>query len=279
MVAVVKEDSERDGGRKGTLEQEDVEPGKRRRSGRRAARGGGKMRLRGKLGGQRLQRSEKKDAEKEAKKQERKELVLALKLSRAEARKAQKEEAKRSRLESKSSESETKRGRFSRKERKSSKSRSESRKVSRSLSKPRSSETRHLKVKKSRSESSKPNKKEKEPRFFKNRRDAKRSRSVSEHEKKETAPKGILKLKLTAEEKLAKRQARKELREAKKAEAAEIKITGYISQEEPKKKKRNAKLLIFSNAPKNPFRPKIRYGKIVHVPKAIRSMRAAAQRR
>ncbi|CAL2042130.1 unnamed protein product [Caenorhabditis brenneri] len=255
-VAVVKED-----GRKGTLEQEDVQPGQRRRAAR-----GGKLRLRGKLGGQRRQNSEKKSAEKEAKKQERRELVLALKLSR--------EEAKRSRLESKNSESETKRGRFSRKDKecKASKSRSQSRKVSRSSSKPRSSEGRHLKVKKSRSESSRPNKKEKEPRFFKNRRDA------SENTKKETDPKGISKLKLTVEEKMAKRQARKEMREAKKAEAAEIKITGYISQEEPKKKRRN-QFLSFSNVPRNPFFPKIRYGKIVHVPKAIRSMRAAAQRR
>ncbi|EGT53814.1 hypothetical protein CAEBREN_24488 [Caenorhabditis brenneri] len=263
-VAVVKED-----GRKGALEQEgteDVQLGQRRRVAR-----GGKMRLRGKLGGQRRQNSEKKNAEKEAKKQERRELVLALKLNRAESRKAQKEEA---RSESKNSESETKRGRFSRKdkERKASKSRSLSRKVSRSSSKPKSSEGRHLKVKKSRSESSKPNKKEKEPRFFKNRRDA------SENTRKETDPKGISKLKLTVEEKMAKRQARKEMREAKKAEAAEIKITGYISQEEPQKKRRN-QFLSFSNVPRNPFFPKIRYGKIVHVPKAIRSMRAAAQRR
>uniref|UniRef100_A0A1I7TQ24 Coiled-coil domain-containing protein 86 n=1 Tax=Caenorhabditis tropicalis TaxID=1561998 RepID=A0A1I7TQ24_9PELO len=231
------------------LESEDVRPGQRRRGRRHAA--GGKMRLRGKLGGRKIRRSpeeaEKKAAERQVRKLERAQLALAKKLSRAELRKTRRGDERSRSVESTRS-------------RKVSKSRSESAKSPRRVKKSRSESGKPdrspRRFKKNRSESR--SRKEKAPGFIRKRRESKRVRSESKEARKLER----------AEKKLAREQAREEKRAAKAV--AEIHVTGVF--EEPKTKKRSSK-------PKNPYREKIRYGKLVHAPAAFKSMRRAVQRR
>ncbi|EFO87370.1 hypothetical protein CRE_31395 [Caenorhabditis remanei] len=204
-------------------EKEDVKAGRRRRAGG----GAGKMRLRGKGLGSRKVRLEEASLDREAKKLERKQIALAKRMSRLEMKKSGKP------CENEDGAKKAKRGRSV--EKKEKKSRSESR------------------SKKDRSQSRKEKKEKKASGFIKRRREMGRTTSESS---------GILKVEVSIEEKIAKKEARQAKREAKQTERL------------LKKEERIAK-----KAAKNPYRIKIRPGKLLKAPQAFRSMQRAACRR
>lgn len=169
---------------------------------------------------------------------------------------------------------------------------------SKSLRRSHSSDPIPLNTRRVRSQSgsTKSGKATKHPRLINSRREAKNSeepagrslklkktpeeklaRKIARQEKRDAknltkSAGGILKFKKSPEEKLAKKMARQEKRDARKS--TESHVTGTINPTDQKLERKAAK-----EAAKNPIRPKIRVGKLWKAPKAIKSMRLAAQRR
>ncbi|PIC37720.1 hypothetical protein B9Z55_016252 [Caenorhabditis nigoni] len=280
----------------GTENSEDVHVGKRRSTRRQVA--GGRSRLRGRFGGRKVRLEESKEskeskADKERLKKEKRELMLAKKLSRAEARKAEKDAKEASRIVA------GKRGRWASRRSSSGRSKYVESKKEKGVS------FRRLKSEGKKSLNPKMTKEEKLAKKLARKERAGsstgRSRSKSTESRKEKRNQSVKvekkvrrsSSKMSDEEKQAKKLARHEAKETAKAlikapETSEeisdftlVPMTKALARKlcrDERKLKRQA----VKEALKDPNRIRLgtfQYGKLVNVPAAFRDMRKRAGRR